>query len=329
MNHRVNNRRGVASIIGGVFLVLIIISSYAFFMLSNKATSELQTTINNQSTMDEEKNQESLSFSYIVKNPDNTGVVLAVVNSGSKTITINYIGVNDKSADGIYNFSKPIGNPNINPGDISSFNITPQSQSIELGHIYRIKLITNKGSVFSFNYPSQLTLSNSFPVISLTPAIYNGGQSYILSGSYFAGAMTGQSISVYVNSIQVNSFPAPTGYFSIYLDQLPYGIYTITATDGNSITTSLTVTPYFNIDPNPSPTPPHHITVTGTGYYASSTISILINGAMQVTTPDPVVTDSHGTFTADIDISGKSAGRYIIEAKSPQVSASNILVISP
>jgi hypothetical protein len=332
----------VASILGGVFLILIIISAYAFFMMSNQATSNLQTTINNQSSLDEDKNQENLSFNYIGLNQDNTSVVLAVVNTGSKTITINYIGINDVSANtGIYDFSEPLGNPNINPGDISSFNIIPISNNFQTGDIYSIKLITSKGSVFSFNYPSKIALTNPPPSTSTTPAIQNQQKCYILSGSYFAQSDTFLTINITSNGNPVDSYttPASDGYCSAYLKQLPYGIYTVKLSDSNAVSAvaPLTITPYIVLSPaSQSSKDSAPITIKGTGFPASSTlaITILFDNSQQVTTPAQIFTDSTGSFTATMQVSGKTAGSYVVIANyygsNPDfLSASNIFTVSP
>jgi hypothetical protein len=334
VNPRIKHRRGVASIIGGVFLILIIISAYAFFMMSNNATNDLQTTINNQSSLDEDKNQESLSLNYMVPNPDANGVVIAVVNSGPKTMTINYIGINDVSNNGIYDFSEPSGNANINPGDMSSYNIVPTSNSFQAGHTYRIKLITSKGSIFSFNYPNLIPTTNSLPSISSAPAISSGQPCYILTGSNFASSA----------SITIDVTPGSTGYpmditalnsglFSTYFNQLSYGTYSITATDtshGTTGTTILRVTPYIVLSPNSLQSPDLDFTVKGSGYPKSSTINILFDNSPQATSS----TDPSGVFTVNMHLTGISAGSHIVVAEyhgtHPDfLSASNIFTVKP
>jgi hypothetical protein len=315
LNPKVKRRSGIASIIGGAFLILIIISSYAFFAFSNKATNDLQSTINNQNSLSEKRNQEDLSFDYIVPNQDNNGLVLAVINSGSIQITVKYVGINDVLT-GNYDFYQPLGNPDIKQGDRNSFNI-PIVGTYNPADTYHIKLITSTGRIFSFSYPSLLNHYSSVSSISITPVIQENERKYIITGFNFTGPVTGAMIQG-VNAL--------SRVFSTYLDQTPVGTYTITAADtnGHQASTIFSVTPYITLSPNPTTFTPNQLTIQGSGYPPASPITIRFNNVVQ--TPG-ITTRSNGTFTAVIDIIGIGKGNYPVEAKSGNIVASNIFTI--
>ncbi|MGD0804541.1 MAG: hypothetical protein ABSA11_10780 [Candidatus Bathyarchaeia archaeon] len=329
MSPKVDHRRGVASIVGGVFLILIIISSYAFFIMSNRATTDLQNTISTQSTLEENKGQENLSINYVVptldKNNNTDGIILEVINSGSKPVTIMYIGVSDASV-GIYNFSEPIGNQNLNPGEIGSYNVPISSQVDN----YVIKLITSKGSIFSFSYNPSLT--NLIPTLTVTSGIQDGQQGYILSGSNF---VSGSTINVTITSggnlvNTTKSTVLKSGLFSTYLTQLHNGTYTINAMNHTVIlaNTTLNVTPYLVLTPDNSQASKNvDVTIKGSGYPANQQGILIFFDSTSVILTDPITTNKSGAFNTTITVKGKSIGTHIITAQYLDYKASNIFTV--
>jgi archaellum component FlaG (FlaF/FlaG flagellin family) len=183
-------KRGVASIIGGVFIILIILSGYAFYVFSNSVTNDLQSTFKKMSILDDEKNQERLIINNCVSDPsEHTGLVLDVTNSGQNTILIRYIGtLNNEGIDsGVqYNFTdvKLLDETKeyIEPGQSLLYLVPIASFNVEGSYI--IKIITERGSIFSVFYSNKYFFD--IPSITLSSSSGEQGQPVIISGYNFA-----------------------------------------------------------------------------------------------------------------------------------------------
>jgi uncharacterized membrane protein YqhA len=141
----------VASIIGGAFIILIILSAYAFFVFNNMETNDLQETRRYMSQMDEERVQEKVSFSEVTINGV-TGLKFTVTNISSKLITLNYtctLKTSDQYTQYTWNIIRQQDlYAYLDPGKPTLIELT----NIDTSGTYQIDLISDKGSVFTVFY---------------------------------------------------------------------------------------------------------------------------------------------------------------------------------
>jgi hypothetical protein len=144
-------RRGVGSIIGGAFLVLIMIIGYAFYVMSNQSVNEFQSILSDMRKLDVDREQEHLYIKTI--SPSSTGLSADIVNDGPNIINIIYTCYRDISdptdpyhytslgGDGIWidpSASKPI------PIDIPGYSSYGS---------YSIRLISDRGKAYTSSWP--------------------------------------------------------------------------------------------------------------------------------------------------------------------------------
>jgi hypothetical protein len=144
-------RRGVGSIIGGAFLVLIMIIGYAFYVMSNQSVNEFQSILSDMRKLDVDREQEHLYIKTV--SPSSTGLSTDIVNDGPNIINIIYTCYRDISdptdpyhytslgGDGIWidpSASKPI------PIDIPGYSSYGS---------YSIRLISDRGKAYTSSWP--------------------------------------------------------------------------------------------------------------------------------------------------------------------------------
>ena len=194
MKFKSHSNRAVASIIGGVFLILIILSAYAFFVMSNKETNDLQSTIKTMNTADDNKKQENIILSNIflarasdgtyLRMPDGSYILkINISNQGQADVNITYIGYYEEQSNNPYTFTK------IRPTTgVVGLVISPEQsreQDINVPDTtgnFQIKAISDKGNILTATYPF---VSQSTTSISLVQTNGGQGESVILSGSGF------------------------------------------------------------------------------------------------------------------------------------------------
>ena len=142
------SRRGIASIIGGVFIILIILSVYAFYSVNNVATNDLQETRRYMGQLDEERSSEKISLGGVTTY-GNTGFFLLVTNLSSKIVIIEYV-CTLKTSDlasqyNVYGVAEDEGYRYLDPGITTPVLIA----GVDTKGSYKIDLITNKGSIFT------------------------------------------------------------------------------------------------------------------------------------------------------------------------------------
>ncbi len=143
------HRKGIASIIGGVFLILVILSGYAFYALNNNATNELQDVIRTMNKLEDERQQEKLSILI-------TSESITIKNTGSELIAIRYIATTlGDNQQYYFNDMKqresdvidPMGTRYINPYHESTWDTNTFLQVINDIGDYRVIVITDRGSI--------------------------------------------------------------------------------------------------------------------------------------------------------------------------------------
>lgn len=156
------------------------------------------------------------------------------------------------------------------------------------------------------------------PKITLSPTGGPGGTLVAVSGTGFAASGT---ISVTFAGSAVATNPSPcstilTGSFScsITVPQVPGGPATVTATDSVnsasatfSVQTTLAVTPTSGIVGT-------KVSVTGTGFAATTSITITFNGATVSISPSPCTTSSTGAFTCSFIVPPAPGGPDQVKA---------------
>jgi len=130
-----SHRKGVASIIGGVFLILIIIAGYTFFAMNNIMTNELEDVKRDMNKLDEARSQENILIQLYQVNKIN------VTNLGKELIAVRYIATaSSPDVDYTFNDYKGINERFINPGKTFATAITVSGD-------YTIVVITDRGSI--------------------------------------------------------------------------------------------------------------------------------------------------------------------------------------
>jgi archaellum component FlaF (FlaF/FlaG flagellin family) len=207
--HQYTCRRGVASIIGAAFLILILISGYTFYALTSKSTSQLQDTLRKISSQDIDKGQEKINFKDVSPYTDamGSGIKVTAANVGSKIVTLKYIATLveiDRYAQ--YRFLDPLRlgmDYSIEPSTFESYEVPIPEFS--LSGKYLIKFITEKGNIFTVGYPyvGEPTITTS---LSLIPTSDDIGKPVIVSGSGFTPYST---ITIYFDGIPLATTPGP------------------------------------------------------------------------------------------------------------------------
>ena len=162
--------------------------------------------------------------------------------------------------------------------------------------------------------------------ITVTPASGAVGDTLTISGSGFAASST---ITFYWDSnVEGSTVPANAkGSFTNSSFTVPpssRGSHTIKALDysGNYATAAFTVAHRITISPA-SGVSGTTITVNGTGFSASRTITIKYNAVAVTTNPTTITTDSYGSFTATFTVPAGLAGTYPVEASDGTYTASS------
>jgi hypothetical protein len=231
MKLRLHSKRGVASIIGGIFLILIIISAYAFFVMSNQATNDLQSTIRAMNSADDNKKQENIVINNVIHR--DTYLKINIANQGPNYTNIIYIStLNQEKPNDYYNFTKV--NLYISPGN---FTILKIGVANETG-VYQIKAISSNGNVFAATYPFVSQTSTS---ISLIPNNGEHETSVTISGSGFT---PNSAISIEFDNIKIaTSSTDALGLFSTTVPiSASLGAHNVKATDSNLFFASATFT---------------------------------------------------------------------------------------
>lgn len=160
------------------------------------------------------------------------------------------------------------------------------------------------------------------PQITLSAASGHVGDSLTISGEGFGASTT---VTLYIDSASIASTSTGSpGTFSVSFN-IPASItgnHTITATDtmGNTDAATYTVSPQVSISPS-APSIGTTVTVTGSGFAASSIISFYIDGT--VVSSNAASTNSAGSFASTgFVIPAISGGSHTFQARDSTSSAS-------
>jgi hypothetical protein len=145
-----NSNKGIASIIGAVFLILIILSGYALFSMNNIMENELQDVRREMDKLDEARSREKIQV--IIDSRD-----IIIENKSPNLVAIRYIVTTNIFIDNDYKFNDMIqreksgldatGTRYINPGGWEVWDSQTLLQTINGNGDYRIIVITDRGSI--------------------------------------------------------------------------------------------------------------------------------------------------------------------------------------
>ncbi len=107
------------------------------------------------------------------------------------------------------------------------------------------------------------------------------------------------------------------------------GIHTVRAQDtgGNYATATFTVSAKITLNPTSGPSGAT-VTVTGSGFGASQTITIRYNNVAVVTTPSPLTTNSAGNFSTTFTVPVGDAGTYVVVANDTSANTATANFVS-
>jgi hypothetical protein len=171
--YTLRNRRGLGSILGGAFLVLIMLIGYTVYTFSIQAINDQQQVLSDMRAYDIDRSQEALkSDSEPIWNE--SYLIASVQNIGPKPVKIVNIGVWDgNTRRWSYELSKlevwneaeekwePFLNPPneppaqmIAPSEYKAFRATVDIiEEPKQDYTYKLQFLTDKGTIFEVGYP--------------------------------------------------------------------------------------------------------------------------------------------------------------------------------
>jgi len=186
------DRRGVGSIIGAVFILLILLSGFTFYTLNVNVTEDYNRTLQDIQQLDLKRNKEQIEFTSVLITIDNK-LSITVKNTGSYQVHLIWLGVFNKTStpETQQYFSQ---DTYINPGTTATsigttIAVTTSSQ-------YVIQLVTELGNVFNYAvYSITITGPDTIPYYQ-TPADW---RSYTINIPSTMGSSVPIYFSIYVN----------------------------------------------------------------------------------------------------------------------------------
>jgi len=150
-SHLKRHRRAVGSIIGGIFVLLILAMGYTMYMFGNQSINAEQQIINNMRTFDIERSQETFrTVSGPTLDLGNQKLDIVLQNVGPLPSTITNIGV----WNGI-KWSYSSFHVLINSGESHAFTVTvPGIQEDQPNWTYMVQFITARGNLYCVGYPN-------------------------------------------------------------------------------------------------------------------------------------------------------------------------------
>jgi hypothetical protein len=190
------DKRGAGSIIGAVFILLILSSGFTFYMLNVNVTEEYTKTVQDMQQLDLKRNKENIEFTSVsITSEDKLN--MTVKNTGSYQAHLIWLGIFNKTSTPETQQYSPLS-IYVDPGETatgidSTTAVTPGSQ-------YVIQLVTELGNVFNYNlYPVTITGPDTIPYYQ-TPADW---RSYTVTIPSTTGTSVPIYFSIYANGSSV------------------------------------------------------------------------------------------------------------------------------
>ena len=289
MLHVCTYKRGIASIIGGIFLILIILSGYAFYVFSNREANDLQTTLRVMSANDAERLEEKIQIYNMVDFAN--GLTLNVTNIGPNMIMMKYAVTLDlKSSTAQYNVA-PITQMGLDPAKYTLYNIN--IPNFDVNGNYQVSLITDKGNIFTINYPNYSGPSRT-AAITVDPSTNTIGSSCLIYGSGFS-PHSGVTIDFDKSLLATVTTDNQGSFTTIFITPaVVAGGHNLLATDLQlkSASTTFIVTSAIYLLPD----------------YGSSGKTIMITGSQAIFSPNSVLTATWDNTPLTISASTTNTG---------------------
>jgi len=143
------DKRGIGSIIGAVFIVLILLSGYMFYAFNIDVAKGYADTLEDMQQLDLRRNKENIEFISvsIIGNRLN----MTIKNSGSFQAHLIWLGIFDETVTPSRQEYHEL-NIYIEPAETIS-NITDDDITLPIGQECVIQLVTELGNTFNYNYP--------------------------------------------------------------------------------------------------------------------------------------------------------------------------------
>jgi len=144
------DKRGVGSIVGASFIVLILLSGYAFYNSSVNSTEHYNRTMEAMSELDWNRNREKLVIKGVVVTTENK-LNIALRNDGPILIHLIWLGVTNLALT-----------PSTQQYYVLDVYLDPQETVMNIGSAvtvtsgdsYLIQLVTERGNTVEYKYPA-------------------------------------------------------------------------------------------------------------------------------------------------------------------------------
>jgi len=152
------SNRGAGSIVGGVFILLILLTGYTFYFLNVNVTEDYNKILQDMGELDLKRNKENLEFISVSFNNDQLNIT--VKNTGSYNAQLIWLGIFDEGAANTQDYYKIDFGVNTaetvtNIGNDSISSFEDQERAIQL--------VTELGNTFSYSYsPSEEAYTYDF-----------------------------------------------------------------------------------------------------------------------------------------------------------------------
>jgi len=167
------DKRGAGSIIGAVFVVLILLSGFTFYTLNVNTTEHYNETLDSMSELDWNRNRENIVIKE-VEITDENKLNVTVENESPILAHIILLGIFNKT-DNTQQYSSL--NEYIEPAETE--NIVSDSTVIE-GKKYVIQLVTELGNTIEHKFYPASAVSCELTLIAAPPTAYKGNNVTVL-----------------------------------------------------------------------------------------------------------------------------------------------------
>lgn len=145
-----HNKRGAGSIIGAVFISLILLTGFTFYILNVNVTEDYNKILQDMGELDLKRNKENIEFTSVSIASDDK-LNITVKNTGSYQVHLIWLGVFNKTptpeTQQYYQLDENI-DPTETETEIGS-NIV-----ISEGSNYVVQLVTERGNTIEHEYPT-------------------------------------------------------------------------------------------------------------------------------------------------------------------------------
>ncbi len=169
------HNRGVGSIIGAVFVALILLSGFAFYAFTQDVTQHYNNTMSSMNDMDWNRNQESIIIKRIAITGTNQ-LNITAENDGPIQSHLIWLGIFNTTAtpenqtyQALNEFVAPSEINNI----ISNFTVTA-------GNKYVVQLVTELGNVVESKFYPASYVSCALTLVTAPPTVYQGNNVTVL-----------------------------------------------------------------------------------------------------------------------------------------------------